>query len=216
MKILEYRTFEYNGVVIGVNENGTLVTFDGKEYPIRKNADGYSVVTSYYYDKNNKKKWRTQGVHRFVAMAFVDGMTEVNCEVNHKNYIRDDNRYENLEWVSHSENITYSVENGRGYDRTGINNPNYGNRKLSLIYANNKTLSKEKQSRHGAQNGRALPVRLQLETGEVQVFGCLSDAAQFLINLGIPKSSTVYSVAQQIRKAAMKSGSYRGVLVSLV
>lgn len=42
-------------------------------------------------------------VHRLVAMAFLDNPD--NCDqVNHKNLDRTDNRLENLEWVSASEN----------------------------------------------------------------------------------------------------------------
>lgn len=41
-------------------------------------------------------------VHRLVAMAFIPG--DFSLQVNHRNGIRHDNRVENLEWVSCSEN----------------------------------------------------------------------------------------------------------------
>ena len=48
------------------------------------------------------------GAHRLVLMTFrpID-----NCdsfEVNHINKIRDDNRLENLEWLTRTENVRYS------------------------------------------------------------------------------------------------------------
>lgn len=42
-------------------------------------------------------------LHRLVAAAFVDGY-EPGKEVNHKNGCKTDNRAENLEWVTSSEN----------------------------------------------------------------------------------------------------------------
>lgn len=45
-------------------------------------------------------------VHRLVAAAFVDGDT--GLQVNHKNGNRADNRKDNLEWVTCSENHKHS------------------------------------------------------------------------------------------------------------
>lgn len=52
---------------------------------------------------NGKRKGEL--VHRLVALHFIDN-PEGKAEVNHINHIRDDNRVENLEWVSKSENNT--------------------------------------------------------------------------------------------------------------
>lgn len=49
-------------------------------------------------------------VHRLVAEAFI-GPCPAGQEVNHKNGIRDDNRPENLEYVSRSENLLHSFAN---------------------------------------------------------------------------------------------------------
>lgn len=51
-------------------------------------------------------------VHRLVAESFVEGKTSERAVVNHKNLNKHDNRAENLEWVTESENCRHAWENG--------------------------------------------------------------------------------------------------------
>lgn len=48
-------------------------------------------------------------VHRLVALTFLIN-TEERKTVNHKNWIRDDNRLENLEWNTYSENLKHKYQ----------------------------------------------------------------------------------------------------------
>jgi len=50
---------------------------------------------------------KTHLIHRLVLSAFVRS-ADVREDANHKNGVRHDNRVENLEWVSHSENLKHA------------------------------------------------------------------------------------------------------------
>jgi hypothetical protein len=49
---------------------------------------------------------KTYKIHRFVAIAFIPNPYD-KPEVNHKSGVKLDNRAENLEWVTHQENINH-------------------------------------------------------------------------------------------------------------
>ena len=70
----------------------------GKVLKQTKDSGGYLKVLLCY-----QGHVKTCSVHTLVATAFVEGWRE-GLQVNHKNGIKTDNRAENLEWVSSSEN----------------------------------------------------------------------------------------------------------------
>lgn len=66
--------------------------------------DGYMRIT---LRKNGKIN--IIPVHRLVAKTFIPN-PEDKEQVNHKNGIKNDNRVENLEWVTNSENIRHRID----------------------------------------------------------------------------------------------------------
>lgn len=79
----------------------------GKERILKTSHDkrGYPIVDL----RKNGCRW-TVHVHRLVANAFICNLAKKST-VNHKNEIKTDNRVENLEWFTNTENINYGSRN---------------------------------------------------------------------------------------------------------
>ena len=72
-----------------------------------KNKDGYMVARI-----RKNKKIVYYSVHRLVASLFIKNPLSKPV-VNHINHNRRDNRVENLEWVTHQENMSHMVLSNR-------------------------------------------------------------------------------------------------------
>jgi hypothetical protein len=70
---------------------------------------GYRLVRLYIPGEHGK--WLDRAVHRLVASAFLESGNGRRC-VNHKNGIKTDNRVDNLEWVTPSENMQHAFRTG--------------------------------------------------------------------------------------------------------
>ena len=80
-----------------------LSTLEDKKVFVKD--DGYIATTLV----NGKQSYKY--VHRLVAEAFVKNKHN-KPQVNHINGIKGDNRAENLEWVTPSENIRHAIDTG--------------------------------------------------------------------------------------------------------
>ena len=63
---------------------------------------------------------KTRKIHRLVAETFIPNPKN-KPNINHKNAVRGDNRVENLEWCTQSENVKHSYAIGT-MNRTGSKN----------------------------------------------------------------------------------------------
>ena len=63
-----------------------------------------------YISLCNKGKSKDVGVHVLVALAFIDkDARSKGLEVNHKDLNKKNNHVENLEWITHQENMQHQV-----------------------------------------------------------------------------------------------------------
>ena len=105
-------TIELKGMTYKVSSHGKIYGKRG-ELKQRLNRDGYLEVTV-----GKKENRTTMRVHRIILMAFDPRDNMEDLEVNHKDYNRTNNKLENLEWITHLQNVRYSSDNGNYKDNS--------------------------------------------------------------------------------------------------
>ena len=208
--MIEEKIINYKGVDYIVSSDGRIYSTKNvgyakyhKEIKQRYTEDGYKQIT--VGSSENRTSCR---VHRLVALAFIPNPYNLP-EVNHKNFIRDDNRVENLEWSTHEDNVQHSANVGN-YVHYGDNNPNFGKHTLREKYRNDHELSLEKQSRPGSQNGKSKKIRLlDTETNVKIDFGYIRAASEYLIKNGFTKATKVDSVLNRLSVCAKTGNKYK-------
>jgi hypothetical protein len=88
-----------------IQQNSRWGTKIDKPYP-EKLLNPQTNRNYLYVNANGNKT-----IHRMVAKAFIPN-PEIKPEINHINGVKTDNRLENLEWVTRSENAIHAVKTG--------------------------------------------------------------------------------------------------------
>lgn len=203
-----WKDYFYNGLDYKISNYGRVFgVSSGRILKTRLNPDGYITAT---FGKGEIGR-TSMTVHRLVAKLFVDNPNEYN-EVNHIDFDRTNNKYDNLEWVTHEMNIKYTVLANRhstsNGNYNGENNPNWNNHILSEIYKNNPELAKEKCSRPKEQNGRATPIILyDINKNKIKIFKYIGECAEYLVENNITKAE-VNSIRANITNSIKKNKPY--------
>ena len=161
-----------------VDSNGHKVKGKIMQYKPRKNGYVYATLC-----KDGKKQQQFL-VHRLVATMFIPNPDNLP-QVNHKNELKHDNVWTNLEWCTESYNANYGTRNERAgekkkgeknpmYGRTGDKNPFYGKHHTEELKQRHSEKMKGKYT--GAKNPKAHKV-ICIETK--QIFGCTKDASEW-------------------------------------
>jgi hypothetical protein len=91
-----------------VNKDGSIINRrTGKEVKFSLSHKGYYKARLHTPLSKHKDGRKPYSQHRIIAMFYLDNYSS-ELQVNHKNGIKTDNRVENLEMVTCSENIKHS------------------------------------------------------------------------------------------------------------
>lgn len=105
----EYRKIKSLKFLYEINERGEIRNVKSKK-PVKGYIEKNGYVRVRFENKCLGKVVRTT-VHRLVAEAFLPNPNNLP-EVNHKDSNRQNNNVENLEWVTHSDNMKHSYNKG--------------------------------------------------------------------------------------------------------
>jgi transcriptional regulator of met regulon len=138
----------------------------GKLLKIALMKNGYMSLELRMSDTNKRHL-----VHRLIAESFIPN-PDNKPVVNHINGIKTDNRIENLEWCTHSENVRHAIN-------TGLRGTSFGPAKGTKPWNTDKTLSKEhKDKLSKAKLGKpSLKKRKVIDTSTGIIYDGIQEAA---------------------------------------
>lgn len=157
---------------------GGMVDGDPRILKDHAHTSGYRMVQISYSDKKTCSKGRSKdvfhndgdhrqtGVHRLVADAFM-GPCAKGYEVNHKDGIKDNNRPENLEYVTHKENIEHALRLFGNWAKSGPAHWAFG-RKTPLEVREKMSIAKRGEKHWRAKKVDPEEIKKRSNAGETQ------------------------------------------------
>lgn len=105
-----------------------MVSYDGQIYDTKKqkivkaHKDKRNGYMNYTFCDEGSGLYGTKRVHRIIAKTFIPNPADFPV-VNHLDNDRTNNRVDNLEWTTQSENIRYALNQGRLHIESGETHP---------------------------------------------------------------------------------------------
>lgn len=100
-------------------EDGHIYNASGRKLKPRPQRDGYLMISIW---QKGEGKSKNLTVHRLIALTFIENPDNLPC-VNHIDGDKQNNKVENLEWVTYSRNSKHSFELGLQTPMRGFDNP---------------------------------------------------------------------------------------------
>lgn len=159
-----YYQVSNQGRVKSLKRKGRLKEKILKQFDLKK----YSAVI---LSKNSLSKTKT--IHRLVASAFIPNPKNKE-QVNHINGIKSDNRVENLEWATASENTQHAFDSGLNdavrfsSSKTGFKN---GIKARALTF----DIANEIRSRYKTENISSRQLAKEYKVGQSTILGIVNN-----------------------------------------
>lgn len=110
---MHFKEILFNGVKLNVSPHG-MIFRGAHKYTPTKCRSGYLSIA--VLNGNDRKRL---SIHRAVALAYLSNAKNLPC-VNHKDGVKENNHFSNLEWITHKDNTKHAFATGLMKSRVGV------------------------------------------------------------------------------------------------